>query len=215
MKRALAWTLAAALSAGCATAPVPLPAKARPAVERAAGPVVVRVKSEIPEPYIVLSGPAQTYAAYRFNDRAVSRFEAYGGDKSGGGGTALEVLVVLRALVTGYREVGSRKSLPGVQVAFAGSGLPRALGRIAMDEGNGLNIPQEIHRSARLTGEAEVRRDGQLLLRKDFSAEVASVVTWEDYSRWVYDYTDVLHAVLEEAVVQADRIVDEARGSAP
>jgi hypothetical protein len=87
------------------------------------------------------------------------------------------------------------------------------LGRIAGDESD-FYIPNEIHRSATLSGLVEVGRGGSILAREEFTAQVSNIVYWQDYSRWVYDYTDVFAAVLEEAVAQVDRIVDEALGVA-
>ncbi len=210
------WILAffaTALAGGCAALPARPPVEARGGVERAGAPVRVKVGSEIPNPYTVFSGPVETYRKYRFNEKAAARFEVYGRDKSGTGGEAIDIVVTLRSLDTGYREVGMGEGARGVQVAFAGSRFPGALGRIAGDESD-FYIPNEIHRSATLSGLVEVRRGGSVLARKEFAAEVANIVYWEDYSRWVYDYTDVFAALLEEAVTQVDRIVDGALGIA-
>lgn len=211
------WTLvlfAAVLAGGCAALTARPSADARGRrVERLAGAVHVKVGSEVPNPYTVFSGPVETYRRYRFNDSAAARFEAYGRAKSGAGGDGVDVVVTLRSLDTGYREVGMREAPRGVQVAFAGSRFPGALGRIAGDESD-FSIPNEIHRSATLSGLVEVGRGGAVLARKEFTAQVSNVVYWQDYSRWVYDYTDVFAAVLEEAVTQVDRIVDDALGVA-
>ncbi len=204
---------AAALAGGCAALPARPSEDARGGVERFAGAVRVKIGSEIPNPYTVFSGPVETYRRYRFNDSAAARFEAYGRDKSGGGGDGVDVVVTLRSLDTGYREVGMREGTRGVQVAFAGVRFPGALGRIAGDESD-FSIPNEIHRSATLSGVVEVGRGGSILGRKEFTAQVSDIVYWQDYSRWVYDYSDVFAAVLEEAVNQVDRIVDDALGVA-
>jgi len=222
------WTTIFALGvlAGCAGGPVEWGTVAGSGEEVRRAPVAVagRATSSLPEPYYVLSGPAETYRAHRVVERFAGIFAYYVARKSGPGKPGIEVVVNLDALVTGYREVGGmmpaggvrragRAEAEGVQVAAAGRlagwGPLGRFGDFARDRG-GLSIPYEITKRATLTATVEVSSAGRRFARETVKAEAEEVIRWEDYDPWAYDYATVLYAALGKALGEVDRVVDAA-----
>ncbi|MFU8856794.1 MAG: hypothetical protein ACNA8S_07270 [Deferrisomatales bacterium] len=227
------WVVAGlAASAGCAgvVAPPAHRGQIGQAVQRGAAVVSVQLRSSVADPYYVLSGPSETYRAYRLTERFSRHLEAYAARKSAPEGPTIDVTVTLESVSTDYRQIGgvereAGRGLAGaplhqsVRVAAAGTvavlRLPSLLTGREWD-GGGLSIPYEITKRARLAALVEVSSSGRSLARETVNAEAEEIVSWEDHDAWAYDYSAVFEALFRKVVAEVDRIVDQAAaGLAP
>lgn len=211
--------LAIFLSGAAAAAPaasVPAPVR-----------VETRLTSALPDPYYVLTGPVETYRAYRLERRFGRLLQEYADRKSGPGSPPLLVTVHLESLTTGYHQIGGRPgdrryraARPGTRegVLLASAAGPESsfafLGRFGgLDrDGGDLSIPYEITKRAVLTAAVAVSSAGQSLARETVTQEAVEVVSWEEYDRWAYDYDRVFEAAFRKILAEADRLVDAAAG---
>lgn len=223
---AMGWvmTVGLAVLAGCAGLTA-LPAHRSdpvPAVQRGPAVLNVQLKSAVAEPYYVLSGPSETYRAYRVNKRFQRHLYEYAAQKSATDGPSLDLTVTLEALSTGYHQIGgteqggnrrvaSRWRGAPVQVAAAGSltrlGILGRFGGFDRD-GNGLSIPYEITKRAAVTATVEVAASGRTLARETATADAEEIVRWEDFDAWTYDYSTVFETAFRGVVAEVDRVVE-------
>jgi len=201
---------------------------ASPAVEQLGGRVAVQLSSAIAEPYYVLSGPAESYAAFPFNAMFREALDRYVAAKSGPGAAGVTLVIHLEALTTGYQQLGAgllpererwaaaepiRLASAGVEVARGPFGGLSDFDR----EGGDWSFPAEIYKSATLQFTAEVRSAEGPAVREVLSAKSDVTVTWDDWDPWgpqwalrAYDYGPVLQQVIRNAMVRVDAFVDQA-----
>jgi len=198
-------------------------------VARWSGRVDVQFTSGVADPYYVLSGPAESYRAFRFNAMFREALNRYAAAKSGSGGGAITLLVHLDTLTTGYRQLGAGVVPEGpafalggpVRLAAAGLQVARGPGaRLShFREGDGdLSVPAEITKSAALGFSAELRAADRAVNREALTASAEVTMTWDDWdpwgrsgwNPWAYDYGPVLEALTWDAMARIDGFVDAA-----
>ncbi|NTU59491.1 MAG: hypothetical protein HGA98_00350 [Deltaproteobacteria bacterium] len=167
--------------------------------------VRIRFTSQVPDDYYVLSGPGASYARFRVNDDLRRALESYAA-RGTGSGVEVGVRVHLKSVVTDYHEVGAGRA-PHRREAVRTA----ALGPILLaDEGLGeVSIPDEITKTVVLFLESEVTLLGGEPRRRAFKASATEVILRERWDRWAYNYDDVIHAAIANAVVEVDRVLRE------
>ncbi len=214
------------LLAGCAGIAVPPGLRGEPshAVRPGEAVLSIRLQSDVADPYYVLTGPAETYRAYRVTERFRRHLEGYAAQKSAAEGPRLELSVTLESLSTGYQQIGGADRggkgrlarLSGkmpVQVAAAGPWARLGiLGRFSGLEGDGgdLSIPYEITKRATLTARVEVSSAGRTLARETVTVQGEEIIRWENYDAWAYDYARVFEAAFRKLIAEVDGLVDRA-----
>ncbi|GAB4259211.1 MAG: hypothetical protein Kow0092_07330 [Deferrisomatales bacterium] len=155
----------------------------------------VELLSDLPDPYPVVSGPVETYERFRMTEAFREALGRYARAKSRpGSAQTATVKVRLAALTTTYREVGvayrpriglgPRRLVPEGQVGALVSPARPASWRTAEAEwgdGGDLSIPEEIHKSAHLTGAVTVDAGGSMRVERPLDVQVTRVERWEDY----------------------------------
>jgi len=165
--------------------------------------------SQVADPYYVLAGPSESYRRFPFNAWAESALEEQLALRSSrAAAPSVRVVVQLRKVTTGYRQVGEAPIMTGILFSGFGGGLSRAAGDF--DQDGGLSIPEEIYKSARLDGELELYLGEQLLTRQHVSSAVEQVVHWEDFDAWSYDYGSVLKALIADFRTKVDQVLLQA-----
>ncbi len=169
------------------------------------------VRSEVPEPYVVLAGPIETYQripVVRLVREALEPYKA-GGSKG---------LPVVRADVTiigvdsSYREVGEAPRARPVRVASLGAaGSPGLSGDVLQD--GDLPIPEEIHESVTLRARVHVSAPGGASLARSLRAGASRVIRQEDFDRWSYDYEPLFRRAAGELARQVEALALELLGT--
>lgn len=196
-----------------------------PAVERLGGKVAVQFSSAVADPYYVLSGPVESYEAFRFNAMFREALGRYAAAKSGPGEEEVTLVVHLEALTTGYRQLGAGIPHQGgdwaaagpIQLAAAGREVARGPFRSAAhfdEDGGDWSFPAEVTKSAALRFSAELRAAGIPAARESLSAHAELTVTWDDWDPWgpqwalrAYEYGPVLQGVIRDAMARIDGFV--------
>ncbi len=175
--------------------------------------VEVEVTSEVPDPYVVLSGPVEAYRRIPVAGlltRALERYARAVGRPDAG--KVVRVRVHLVEVSTGYDEVGARRPPARVRLAYAGDpGWIPGPGEDLERDGD-LPVPLEIHKSVRLTARVRVAAAGGPPLEQPVSVDVAEVVYQEDFDRWSYDYGPLFRQAVRRLVERVDDIVRRAAG---
>ncbi len=175
--------------------------------------VDVQVTSEVPDPYVVLSGPVEAYRrvpVVRLLTRALDRYARLAGRP--GARDAVRVRVHLVKVSTGYDEVGAREHPAPVHLAYAGGpGSLPGLGEELERDGD-VPIPLEIHKSVRLSARVRVAGAGGGILEEPVSVEAAEVVYQEDFDRWSYDYGPLFRQAIRRLVDRVDELVRRVAG---
>jgi len=192
-----------------------------PAVAPLPGSVAVTFDSAVRDPYYVLSGPVETYRAFRFNEMFQKELAAYVAEKGGPGAGTFTLTVHLETLTTAYGQLGAGLSPRGTDLALAGS--PRLargpfLNASHFREGDGdWSFPAEITKSATLRFSVSLRSDDRTVGPEELSARAETTVTWDDWDPWgphwalrAYDYGPVLRAAIGDAVARIDGFVNGA-----
>ncbi len=202
MKRSIHLLLTVGVLLGACSLPGVEGPAAPPAIVQLPYRLNLEMTSKIPDPYYVLAGPSESYRRYPFNAWAEKALRQSLAASSGSPSQPqVTVEVQLDQLRTGYFEIGGgpTRSAP-IYAGLAGRGL---LSGDDMDD-DGRAIPSEIHKSIQLTGALEIRKEGQLLTRRDLTVAEEEVVLWTDFDAWSYDYGNLLKAVIDKLNRQID-----------
>ena len=173
----------------------------------------MKVTSDIPDPYVVLAGPAEAYRRVPVVQRLTRALERYA--SAAGSPDAREVVKVhvhLLEVSTGYDEVGARKRQARVLLAYAGGpgGLPGPGEELERD--GDIPVPLEIHKSVRLSARVRVTAGRGSTLEEPVSVEATEVVYQEDFDRWSYDYGPLFDLAIRRLVGRVGEIVQRAAG---
>lgn len=175
--------------------------------------LVLDWSSQLANPYYVLAGPSDSYGRFPFNDWARQALQQRLQLRSGpASAPRVTVVVQLQKLTTGYDEVGAAPEFGRIQYAGLGR-LPSILGD-DFDDGGGPPMPEDIYKSAHLTGELRLERAGKVVLTKPLSVEVREHINWQDFDAWSYDYGSVLKQVAATLVGDVDQDLVKALGKA-
>jgi hypothetical protein len=145
--------------------------------------IALDLEARVPDPYYVRSGPIETYRSYPFRAWVEAAFREYVGQKSGALEDEGTLQVRVDQLSTRFRAIGA-------------AGEQRA---------------ELVHKTARLRLGVSFLAGGQTLARRDGTVEAEITLGWQDVGPdRFYDFTDVLGAVIAEALAEADAVVEEA-----
>lgn len=160
--------------------------------------------SSVPDDYYVVSGPAASYARYRVNDDLREALEGYSGRAAGpSSGEPVRVLVHLESVTTDYRELGAGLWPPPTGIR------PAHFADWDGDQG-GPSIPEKITKSVVLTLGVRVERPGRGTWDRALHASAVEEIDRDHWDRWAYNYDDVIHASIRNAVAEVDRVLREA-----
>ncbi len=168
------------------------------------------VRSEVPEPYVVLAGPVETYQRIPVVDLVRKALEPY----ARGGVTGLPVVratVTLLDVDAGYREVGQAPRARPVRVASLGAGRsPGSSGELLGD--GDLPIPEEIHESVTLRARVHVSGPGGASRTESLRAGASRVIRQEEFDRWAYDYEPLFRRAANDLARQVDALARSLLG---
>ena len=166
--------------------------------------LVLEWSSALANPYYVLAGPGVSYRRFPFNDWAQTALRQRLALRSGpSSAPTVRVVVHLQQLTTDYSEIGAAPAFGRMRYA----GLGGFVGVLSddNDEDGGPPTPEDIFKSAQLTGELRLVRDDKVLLRRSLSAKVRQQINWQDFDSWTYDYGSVLKQVIRIMVSDVDQ----------
>ncbi|MHB8765639.1 MAG: hypothetical protein ACYDA8_15075 [Deferrisomatales bacterium] len=193
--------------AACAAAVPPAPAP-EPVPYR----LELRFESRVPEPYPVLSGPAESYERLPVNGRLAGLLAQRLAARSAPGATeAAEVAVTLREVSTSYRALGAAEPTGDDRLAALGRPPHTTVAEFLLGEGDSW-APAEIHKGVWVRLRATVRAGGAVRGEKEIEAEARETVLRQDFDRWAYDYGPLVDRALAAAADGVDALVTEALG---
>ena len=203
MNRMTLFTVALVFLAGCA-GPV-AGQRAVPAYQ-----LDFAVRSEAPEPYVVLAGPIETYQrvpVVRLVREALEPYRARGSK----GLPVVRADVTIVAVDSGYREVGKAPRVRPVRVASLGAAGSPGLAGDVLEDGD-LPIPEEIHESVTIRARVHLSGPGGASRAESLRAGASRVIRQEDIDRWAYDYEPLFRRAADELARQVDALARSLLG---
>ncbi len=169
------------------------------------------VRSEVPEPYVVLAGPIETYQRIPVVRLVQEALEPY----AAGGSQGLPVVradVTILEVDSSYQEVGGAPRAQPVRVASLGAAGSPGLSGDVLEDGD-LPLPEEIHESVTFRARVHASGPGGASRVESLQAGASRVIRQEDFDRWAYDYEPLFRRAAEELARRVDALARSLLGT--
>lgn len=146
--------------------------------------------SQIDNPYVILSGPGESYRRVPFNSWCLGKLQSFQKNNfNASDSPSVTMAIDLIELSTRYDEFG-------VNPFRAGSSPLSKFG----DDTDGFDVPGEIHKGATLTAEVKLSAGSKTFLATRLNPSFEVTIPKENSDAWSYDYGPVLHGLIRELI---------------
>lgn len=211
LKHTIALVAATIFLAGCLSAKTTRvkPYKEPPPYAKIPAQLEVSFSSQLPDIFMVLSGPGETYKPYPVNEWAETALRRYAKEVSSEG-PAYKLSMTILTLRTTFETLGLYSGPPTVELVPARYGLDDLRSLEEIDP----RLPQQIEKTISMGVTATLSRPGAEMLTSTFEVEASDIFVRDDDmadAPWVYDYNTLFKRGIDKAIAKMDEMVRGAK----